>query len=112
VRTTDDRLRDILAAIEKIEGSAAEGKELFSKDEYRQIYVIHHIQIIGEAVRACIEDLSCKCPEYPWKQTIGMRNILVHQYFGINLNEVWAVIEKDLPILKKNIQQLLSQTSL
>lgn len=46
MRTTDDRLRDILAAIEKIEGSASEGKELFSKDEYRQIYVIHHIQCI------------------------------------------------------------------
>jgi len=71
--------------------------------------MVHHIQIIGEAVRAVSDQLVKFSPQYPWAKVVGMRNILVHDYFGIDLDEVWAAVEKDIPELKKTIVGILEQ---
>jgi uncharacterized protein with HEPN domain len=102
-----ERLSDILEAIERVEKYAARGREAFASDELIQVWVIHHLQIIGEAARALSQVLRDEHPEVPWSQIIGMRNILVHHYFGVDVAIVWSVVERELPPLKRQIESLL-----
>jgi uncharacterized protein with HEPN domain len=107
VRRDELRLRDILEAIEKIGRFASEGREAFEADERTQVWMVHHIQI-GEAARALSEDFRIRHPQIPWPQIIAMRHILVHDYFGIDLNEVWSVVERDLPVLRREVEAILT----
>jgi len=70
-------------------------------------WVVHHIQVIGEACRGLSAPFKAAPPEVPWSDIVGMRNILVHRYFGIDRNAVWAVVERDLPDLKAGIDSIL-----
>jgi uncharacterized protein with HEPN domain len=106
VRSDRERLLDILEAIERIERHAAAGRDAFERDELLQTWMVHHLQIIGEACRALSADFVRRHAHVPWPKVIGMRNILVHHYFGIDLDAVWAVIERDLPELKNEIEVL------
>ena len=107
MRSDRERLLDIQEAIERIEKYTSRGRDAFENDELIQTWVLHHLQIIGEAVRA----LSPQTIEYSksteWPKIIGMRNILVHNYFSIDTDIVWAVIENDLQPLKSYIRALL-----
>ena len=103
------RLLDIQEAIERIEKYTEKGKEEFQKDELIQTWIIHHLQIIGEAVGKVTDDLRENYPEIPWKKIRGMRNILVHDYFGIDFDIVWNVIEIELPDLKRNINHMIDK---
>jgi uncharacterized protein with HEPN domain len=107
VTRDESRLRDILAAIDKIGRFAGDGRVAFDNDERTQIWMVHYIQIIGEAARALSEDFQAQHPQIPWPQIIGMRHILVHDYFGIDLDEVWSVVERDLPELQREIEAIL-----
>jgi uncharacterized protein with HEPN domain len=106
VRDDLERIRDILDAIQKVEKYAAQGKDKFHKSELIQVWVIHHIQIIGEAASKVSEELKAQSPEIPWPEIIAMRNILVHDYFGVDEEEVWSAVKDDLPALKKAISKL------
>jgi uncharacterized protein with HEPN domain len=107
VRDHRERLLDILEAIERTEKYAEQGRAAFARDELVQVWILHHLQIIGEASRALAPELREEFPEIPWTEIIGMRNILVHHYFEIDTDLVWSVVEKDLPALKKHIQSVL-----
>lgn len=107
MRDARERLRDILEAIEHIERYVAKGRDAFEADELIQGWFVRHLQIIGEAARGIPEDVSKQAPDIPWKDIIGMRHILVHDYFGINTDVVWGVVERELPVLKRQIQTLL-----
>lgn len=109
MRRERERLLDILEAIERIEKYAEEGKDAFESDELIQTWVVHHIEIIGEACRSLSDDFQATYANVPWADIIGMRNILVHHYFGIDTDAVWSVVEKDLPELKLNIQAILKK---
>lgn len=109
MRSLGDRLRDIASAIESIEETAREGKDRFLIDKYRQVWVVYHLQIIGEAVRPAADQLRQLRPEYPWARIVAMRHILVHGYFGIDLQTVWAAVEQDLPVLKQTVSDLLRE---
>jgi uncharacterized protein with HEPN domain len=76
------------------------GHEAFVSDKKLQVWMVHHLQIIGEAVRAVSAELKELDPETPWAVIVGMRHILVHDYFGIDLDEVWNAVENDIPKLK------------
>ncbi|WP_366515260.1 HepT-like ribonuclease domain-containing protein [Methanoculleus sp.] len=67
---------------------------------------MHHLQIIGEAVRGISPEFRTANPGILWSDIVGMSNILIHHYFGIDRDAVWNVVERDLPALKK---QILSQ---
>lgn len=86
MRDEKERLKDILDAIEKIEKYGI--KASFDEDELIQTWIVHHLQIIGEAAAKLDSLFYEKYPEIPWSQIIAMRNILVHDYFGIDLEEV------------------------
>ena len=110
MRSAADRLVDILEAIERIEKYAARGRAAFEQDELIQNWMVNHIMIIGEACRALPEEIYARYSDIPWADIIGMRNLLVHHYFGIDLNAVWSVIEHDIPELKQNIQAILNSS--
>ena len=107
----DDRvyLLDILEAIERIEKYTDQGREAFEADELIQTWVVHHIQIIGEATRKLSQGLRTHHSEVPWTQIMAMRNILVHDYFRIDLDEVWLVIEGDISVLKERVEAILKE---
>jgi len=71
--------------------------------------MVHHIGIIGEASRSLSDDFQAQHANVPWADIIGMRNILVHHYFGIDADAVWSVIERDIPELSLNIQAILKE---
>ncbi len=103
MRDVSERLRDILEAIERIEKYAARGRAAFDADELIQTWIVHHIEVIGEASRALSPDVQVRFPDIPWRAIIGMRNIIAHQYFGIDLDAVWSVVAHDLPDLKRKV---------
>lgn len=107
MRLERERLLDILEAIERIEKYAEEGKDAFESNELIQTWIVHHITIIGEACRSLPDDFQATYTNVPWADIVGMRNILVHHYFGIDTDAVWSVVERDLPELKLNIQAIL-----
>lgn len=109
MRRDEQRLRDILDAIGRIERAATRGREDFDSDELVQVWMIHHIGVIGEAARALTASLREHHPEVPWAAIVGMRHILVHDYFGIDLDEVWSVVDRDLPVLKRQIVAILGE---
>jgi uncharacterized protein with HEPN domain len=104
MRSDLERVLDILEALEKIERYAPRGKLAFENDELFQVWIVRHLQIIGEAASRISDQTQKRFPEVPWGKMIGMRHVLVHGYFEIDLEIVWSVIEKDLPSLKGQIQ--------
>ncbi len=109
MRDPRERIADIVEAIERIEKYAAQGKDAFERDELVQIWILHHLQILGEAAASLGRDFHQKFPEIPWPRIIGMRNVLVHQYFGIDTEIVWSVVERELPRLKDQARALLQR---
>ena len=105
----DDRGRpqDILDAIKRIEQYAKRGRRVFEEDELVHTWMIHHIQIIGEAASKTTPTFRKTHQHVPWPQIIKMRHVLVHDYLGIDLGEVWAVVEQDLPALKRQVSDIL-----
>ncbi len=103
-----NRLEDVLEAIRLIDQEREKGRMVFDSDPKVQVWMVHYIQIVGEAVRSVSDQLKALDPETPWAQIIGMRHILVHDYFGVDLNEVWAAVQNNLPDLKLSVERLLA----
>lgn len=110
MRDDGERLRDIVEAIEQIEKYAADGQQRFMDDELVQIWTIHHLQVIGEAANALSAEAREQLPSLPWSDIIGMRHILVHQYFRVAMAVVWETVIRDLPALKAAISAQLDAT--
>lgn len=102
-------LQHIRDAIQKIVSYTTSGKKAFVSDSRTQDAVIRNLQIIGEAVKKVSASLREKHPDIPWKQIAGMRDEMIHAYFGVDLDIVWSVVERDLPPLKNKVETLLSQ---
>ncbi|MDH4082527.1 MAG: DUF86 domain-containing protein [Nitrospira sp.] len=109
MRDDHGRLHDILDAIKRIERYAKRGRRAFEEDELIHTWMIHHIQIIGEAASQLSLTFRKTHQQVPWPQIIKMRHVLVHDYLGIDLGEVWAVVERDVPVLKKQISEILKR---
>jgi uncharacterized protein with HEPN domain len=111
MRDNREKLYDILEAIERIEKYAVQGREAFEENELIQTWFVQHLQIIGEASRVLSADIRDENPEVSWSQMIGMGNILTHNYFEIDLDIVWLVVERELPKLKPQIEAILQSLS-
>ncbi len=107
MRNFRDRLQDIHDAIAQIEVEQVKGRAAFDESSLIQVWKVHHLMIIGEAVRSIDPAVRQRYPSIPWRQIAGMRNILVHDYFRINQEIVWETVEKHLPPLKAEIQVIL-----
>lgn len=100
MRDDRERLRDILEAIAQIEKYAVKGEAEFQQNELIQVWIVHHLQIIGEASSSLSQTLINKYQRLPWAEIVAFRNILVHEYFRVDLKAVWKIVERDLPDLK------------
>lgn len=98
-------LNHILTCIELIE-NYLEGQTFhdFKHSIQLQDSLIRRLEIIGEAIKNLPEDLKKKSPKVPWKNIAGMRDILIHEYFGVDLDLTWPVLTHEIPKLKKQIQ--------
>ena len=81
--------------------------ERFQSDEMLQDAVARPLEIIGEAARNLSQQTRAQHPEIPWIRMIGLRNVLIHKYFRINLRQIWDIVEIDIPILIQNIEPLV-----
>lgn len=109
MRDTHERLNDIADAIALIKREMIRGRAEFDRDDRLQVWMVHHLMIIGEAVRAIDPAFRQKHPQVPWREIAGMRNLLVHDYFRINTAIVWETIERDVPRLEAQIVEILNQ---
>jgi uncharacterized protein with HEPN domain len=109
MRSDADRLSDILEASAKVRERGADSIDAFLDDEMLQVWAIHHLQVIGEAARGVSQSLKERHPGVPWPEIVALRNILVHEYFGLNLHQVWTMIQEDLPALEGQVRHIRSQ---
>jgi uncharacterized protein with HEPN domain len=100
-------LRHILDAIQKIERYVDVGHDQFVTESMRHDAVIRQVEIIGEAAKRLSSQVLGRSPEIPWRQVAGMRDVLIHNYMGVDLERIWNVLQHDLPPLRKAVQELL-----
>lgn len=108
-RDIGDYLEDILRAIEKsakfVEGMSFEE---FIMDEKTVFAVIRALEIIGEAAKNIPYEFREKYPDIPWKDIAGIRDKLIHGYFGVKLDIVWRAVKEELPPLKSSFEKMLN----
>jgi len=109
-REIADYIEDILESME----NSLEFVKGMEYDEFitdtKTIYaVVRAIEIIGEAVKNIPKDVQEKYPEIPWRSMAGIRDKLIHAYFGVNLERIWQVIQKDIPELKPKFEKILEE---
>jgi len=101
-------LQHIIESIEAIEDYVnGVSKKEFRQDQEKQDAIVRRIEIIGEAARNLPIDFRKKHPQVDWRAMAGMRDVVVHEYFGIDLNIVWNTVIQDLPRLKINILKII-----
>jgi len=100
VRDERAYLLHAIAAIDAIQSYTVDGREAFFADGIR------NIEIIGQAVKGISDDMRALVPDVPWRQIAGMRDKLIHEYFGVDIALVWDVVEHELPTLRPQLERL------
>ncbi len=107
INSTHTYIEHILENINDIEEfSKGLTKNEFLKDKLRQKAIVRSIEIIGEAAKNIPENVKVNYKEIEWRKIAGTRDRIIHHYFGVDLDIIWEIIKKDLPILKSQIEKL------
>lgn len=101
-------LQHILDATSKIEQYVKVGKESFLVTDHWQDATIRQLEIIGEATKRISADIRNAYPNIPWKRMAGLRDILIHEYMGVDINAVWEITQRNLPDLKSTVSKILA----
>jgi len=106
-------LKHILDAISDVDKFTENiPKERFYENKEKQYAVLRALEIIGEATKNLSRESKERHPQIPWKDIAGMRDKLIHEYFGVNLDLVWETIKNKLPELKKQISEILAEINI
>lgn len=105
------RLQDMLDAADRILSYTTEGRERFLCDEMLQVWVIHHLEVIGEAAARVEASIQEAYPEVDWLAAAYTRNRLVHGYFDVDAEVVWETVERDIPVLREQVAAILEGIS-
>lgn len=101
---------DIFDCIKKIENYTANlSYDEFIRDNKTQDAVIRNLEVIGEAAKQVEENIKKKYNNIPWKEMVGIRNRIIHGYFGVDLEIIWQIINHDLRDLKQKIEKVLTE---
>ncbi len=106
-REDREYLQDILDRIQRIETFVETGYEEFLKSYLIQDAVERNFEVIGEAIKYLSPELRNQYPEVSWKKIAGFRDVIIHNYMGLELDEIWATVDRSLPQLKIQITQIL-----
>jgi uncharacterized protein with HEPN domain len=101
------RIKHIFDSIEKIEKLVAKGKKTFLEDSVIRDSVVLNLMIIGEATKSLSPKIKKETKEIPWAQIAGLRDVLIHQYFGIDYEIIWDVVFIRLPLIKGYLKRNL-----
>src|SRR5919106_1655379 len=104
-------LRHILECIRRIEANAAGGREQFMASHTLQDAVLRNLQTMTESTQRLSDALKSAHPDVEWRRIIAFRNVLVHDYLGIDLERIWEIIQRDVPTFKRAISAMLGQSS-
>ena len=107
----DDRLHLVYISecIARIEKYTAAGRAAFNSDTLIQDAVLRNLHTLAESTQRLSPSLKARHPEVDWRAIAGFRNVLVHDYLGINLDRVWLTVEKDIPEFKTHVDAMLSE---
>jgi len=109
-RSDIDFLSDIQEAAHRIrEYTDIMTYDAFLSDTKTQDAVVRNLEIIGEAAKSLTAQLRAKYPAVPWRAIGGVRDKLIHDYFGVNLDIIWDIITVELPVLKSQIEDILQK---
>ena len=105
-----DYLQDIFESLEKAE-EFIQGLEFeeFKKDEKTIFATIRALEVIGEATKRIPNSLKNRYPDVPWQEMAGIRDKLIHDYFGVNIEVVWNTVKQDLPSLRPQIKRIIEE---
>ena len=102
-------LQDILESIQHIEEYISEiSEQEFLNNQEKQDAVIRRLEIIGQAVKKIPEDIKNEFSSVPWKQIAGMRDVVIHEYFGVSASLIYKTITSDLLLLKETVETIIS----
>ena len=102
-RSDRERLDDIADAVRAIRAHVARSR---SDERLRRDAILYNLVIVGEAVKGLAEDTKAKRPEVPWRQISGLRDLLTHEYFRIDMEEITKIVDRDLSALEKAVTAL------
>ena len=102
-------LRHILESIRRIEQDVAGGREQFLTSHLHQDAVLRNLHTLSESTQRLSEVCKAAYPGIPWRSVAAFRNIMVHDYLGVDLEKVWEIVQRDVPALKKTIQAMLRE---
>ncbi len=103
-------LIDIVESIRYIKKYTSNlNEEGFYQSEQIQDAVLRRLEIIGEATKNISDDFKDRFPQLPWKEMAGIRDVIIHDYFGINLRRIWLTVKQDLPTLETLIEEVLKK---
>lgn len=102
-------LQHILDAAEKITTYVSVGRDVFMRTSHWQDATIRQLEIIGEATKRLSDELRSRYPDVPWKRIAGLRDVLIHDYLGVDLDAVWEITQNNLPELRTRAQEILQE---
>lgn len=106
-------LRHIHDLLCRIKTYTAGGEAVFLRDTKTQDAVLHNLEIIGQCVKDYgVDDLKARHPDIPWTQIAAFRNVVAHQYLGVDIGLVWQIVERNLPVLEKQVVDIARELGL
>ncbi len=104
-------LDHILSRIDRIVRYTEAGRDGFLRDEKTQDAVVRNVQTLAESTQRLSDEIKARNPEIDWRAISGFRNVVVHNYLGLDPEQVWAIVEHDLPVLRDVVVRMRAETA-